>query len=159
MKDAMRMETWKAIAEVQPLAARILTNSLKRGRMSHAYLIRGERGTGTESIARLLAKSLCCESITAVERCHTCRACRRIESHNHADVHWIEPDGQSIKTAQIEHLQKEFMYSSMESEQKVYIIKAADTLTANAGNRILKFLDESKCKTKAIMLTENSQAN
>lgn len=152
------METWKAIAEVQPLAARILTNSLKRGRMSHAYLIRGERGTGKESIARLLAKSLFCENITEVEPCHTCRACRRIESHNHPDVHWIEPDGQSIKTAQIEHLQKEFTYSSMESEQKVYIIKAADTLTANAGNRILKFLEEPNRKTTAIMLTENSQA-
>src|SRR5699024_4826245 len=98
------------------------------------------------------------ENIIEVVACHTCRACRRIESHNRPDVHWIEPDGQSIKTAQIKHLQKEFTYSSMESEQKVYIIKAADTLTANAGNRILKFLEEPNRKTTAIMLTENSQA-
>src|SRR5699024_9179078 len=122
MKDAMRMETWKAIAEVQLLAASILTNSLRRGCMSHAYLIGVELGTGKESIARLLAKSLFCENITEVEPCHTCRACRRIESHNHPDVHWIEPDGQSIKTAQIEHLQKEFTYSSMESEDRKSVV-------------------------------------
>ena len=44
------MKTWSEMAEVQPLAGRIITNSIKKGRISHAYLIQGERGTGKEAL-------------------------------------------------------------------------------------------------------------
>jgi DNA polymerase-3 subunit delta' len=144
--------------EIQPLASKVITNSIKRGRVSHAYLIQGERGTGKTAIAELIAKSLFCEHMTEAEPCNTCNACRRILSGNHPDVHWIEPDGQSIKIEQIKNLQKEFNYSGLESAQKVYIIKGADTLTSNAANRILKFLEEPSKKTTAMMLTDNSQS-
>src|SRR5699024_11770175 len=70
----------------------------------------------------------------------------------------IEPDGQSIKIEQIRQLQKEFTYSGVESNQKVYIIEGAETLTVNAANRILKFLEEPSQATTAMMLTENGQA-
>ncbi|MUK88093.1 DNA polymerase III subunit delta' [Ornithinibacillus sp. L9] len=152
------MKTWSDIAKVQPLASKVIINSMKKGRVSHAYLLQGERGTGKEAIARLIAKGLFCEDKQGVEPCHTCNACKRIDSRNHPDVHWIEPEGQSIKIEQIKNLQKEFTYSGVESNQKVYIIVGADTLTLNAANRILKFLEEPSKKTTAIMLTENSQA-
>ncbi|WP_106495627.1 DNA polymerase III subunit delta' [Lentibacillus sp. Marseille-P4043] len=152
------MKTWAEIMEIQPLAGKIITNSMKKDRISHAYLIHGERGTGKEAIALQLAKSLFCVHKDGVEPCQTCHACKRIESGNHPDVHWIEPEGQSIKKEQIDNLQKEFMYSGVESNRKVYIIKAADTLTLNAANRILKFLEEPSKETTAIMLTENSQS-
>lgn len=152
------MKTWAEIMEIQPLAGKIITNSIKKGRVSHAYLISGERGTGKASIALQLAKSLFCSNKEGVEPCQTCNTCKRIESKNHPDVHWIEPEGQSIKREQIDDLQKEFKYSGLESNRKVYIIKAADTLTLNAANRILKFLEEPNKETTAIMLTENSQA-
>ena len=152
------METWSQLATSQPLAARILTNSIEKGRVSHAYLIQGARGTGKAALAMLLAKTLFCKNTQGADPCNTCSACKRITSHNHPDVHWIEPDGQSIKIEQIRHLQKEFTYSGLESEQKAYIIKGAETLTSNAANRILKFLEEPNRKTTAIMLTENVQA-
>ncbi|GEN31258.1 DNA polymerase-3 subunit delta' [Cerasibacillus quisquiliarum] len=151
------METWSKALEKQPLVSKILMNSIKRDRLSHAYLFQGSRGTGKESLAILLAKTLFCKEKTDVEPCHHCVMCKRIESRNHPDVHWIEPDGQSIKMAQIEHLQKEFAYTGLESNRKVYMIKDADTLTVNAANRILKFLEEPSLETTAIMLTENSQ--
>ncbi|WP_373894522.1 DNA polymerase III subunit delta' [Virgibacillus natechei] len=151
------MKTWSEVAEVQPLASKIVTNSIKKDRISHAYLLQGARGTGKEAIALLLAKDLFCENKTGVEPCHACNACKRIASGNHPDVHWMEPDGQSIKIEQIRDLQKEFTYSGLESNKKVYVIKGADTLTANAANRILKFLEEPSRQTTAIMLTENSQ--
>ncbi|SHG75874.1 DNA polymerase III subunit delta' [Ornithinibacillus halophilus] len=152
------MNTWSEIAQVQPLASKVITNSIKKNRISHAYLLHGDRGTGKEAIANLIAKGLFCDNLIDVEPCNTCSACKRIESKNHPDVHWIEPDGQSIKIEQIKNLQKEFTYSGVESNQKVYIIKGADTLTANAANRILKFLEEPSKKTTAIMLTENTQS-
>jgi DNA polymerase-3 subunit delta' len=152
------MKTWSEVAKIQPLASKIITNSIKKQRISHAYLIQGDRGTGKEAIALLLAKGLFCEKRQDVEPCNICNACKRIESGNHPDVHWIKPNGQSIKTEQIENLQKEFTYSGLESSQKVYIIVGSDTLTLNAANRILKFLEEPSKQTTAIMLTENSQS-
>lgn len=152
------MKTWADIAQEQPLASQILTNSIKKDRVSHAYLIQGGRGTGKEAIASLLAKSLFCENIQEQEPCQICSSCRRIESGNFPDLHWIRPDGQSIRIYQIEALQKEFIYSGLESNQKVYVIVGSDTLTLNAANRLLKFLEEPSRKTTAIMLTENSQS-
>lgn len=152
------MRTWSSISEVQPMASKIITNSIKKDRISHAYLLHGARGTGKEAIAVLIAKVLFCNNKSGVEPCLQCTECKRIDSRNHPDVHWIEPEGQSIKIDQIKNLQKEFTYSGLESAQKVYIIVGADTLTANAANRILKFLEEPSKKTTAIMLTENSHA-
>src|SRR5699024_7684752 len=92
------------------------------------------------------------------EPCHQCHDCKRVESGNHPDLHWIEPEGQSIKKEQIDHLQKEFMYSGLESNKKIYVVKQAETLTLNAANRILKFLEEPNRETTAILLTENGQS-
>ena len=152
------MKTWGDMKVVQPLASRIIINSILKKRISHAYLIQGDRGTGKKTIASLLAKELFCEQKDGIEPCEQCKNCKRITSGNHPDVHWIEPDGASIKKEQIEHLQKEFTYSGLESSQKVYIIVSADALTLNAANRILKFLEEPSRKTTAILLTDNSQS-
>lgn len=150
------METWSEIAEIQPLATKIITNSMEKGRISHAYLLQGERGTGKEAIAGLLAKSIFCENKAGVEPCNACNNCKRISSGNHPDVHWIEPEGLSITKEQVQHLQKEFAFSGMESNRKVYVIKDADTMTVNASNSLLKFLEEPSKETTAMMLTENS---
>lgn len=155
-KGRILMNTWSKIAEIQPLATTILTNSLEKGRISHAYLLQGERGTGKERIALVMAMSLFCENKQGIEPCNTCNNCKRILSGNHPDVHWIEPEGLSISKEQVRHLQKEFAFSGMESNQKVYVIKHADRMTVNAANSLLKFLEEPSKQTTAMMLTENS---
>lgn len=152
------MRTWSEMKEIQPLASQMIINSIRKDRISHAYLLHGERGTGKENMAILLTKVLFCLERDGVDPCQECVNCKRIESRNHPDVHWIEPDGKSIKKEQVENLQKEFTYSGLESNRKVYVIKEADTLTVNASNRILKFLEEPTRQTTAILLTENSQS-
>src|SRR5699024_9634752 len=114
------MKTWSDVAEIQPLASKIITNSIKKGRISHAYLIQVARGTGKTAIALLITMCLFCENKTDVETCHECNACKRIASGNHPDVHCIQPDGQSITIDQISYLQKVFSYSGLESTRKVY---------------------------------------
>ncbi|WP_431802069.1 DNA polymerase III subunit delta' [Halobacillus andaensis] len=152
------MPTWKEIKEIQPLVAQMLTNSFKKDRISHAYLFQGDRGTGKREMSTLFAKSIFCKNRDGVEPCQQCLECRRIDSGNHPDLHWVAPDGQSIKKEQILNLQKEFTYTGLESNRKVYIIVDADKMTTNASNRLLKFLEEPSQQTTAILLTENSQA-
>jgi DNA polymerase-3 subunit delta' len=132
----------------------MLTNSIKKNRLAHAYLFEGERGTGKKEVAFFLAKSLFCKDLDGINPCHTCSNCKRIESGNHPDVHLIEPDGLSIKKQQIQHLQEEFSKTGVESKQKYYIINQADKMTLNASNSLLKFLEEPNQQTTAILLTE-----
>lgn len=151
------MKTWEDIATVQPIATKMLTNMIARDRLAHAYLFHGDKGTGKEAMSTLLAKSIFCQHRADGEPCHVCKDCIRVTSGNHPDVHKIIPDGASIKKEQIVHLQKEFTYTGLESNQKVYIIIDAEKMTANAANRLLKFLEEPNRQTTAILLTENTQ--
>lgn len=152
------MTTWEAVQTVQPVTSKILMNSFENNRISHAYLIEGMRGTGKSSIAQLLAMTIFCEDKMQLEPCQTCSSCKRIPSRNHPDVHWIEPEGRSITKGQIDNLVKEFEYTGFESNRKVYIITGIESLTVNAANRMLKFLEEPNVETTAILLTENLQA-
>lgn len=154
------MKTWKEVASNQPIAVKMLTNMVLRHRMAHAYLLQGQNGTGKGAISLLIAKSIFClqRNHESGEPCQACKECKRIDSGNHPDVHHIYPEGTSIKKEQIAHLQKEFTYTGLESNQKVYIIKEADKMTVNAANRLLKFLEEPSKQTTAILTTENVHA-
>src|SRR5699024_12795723 len=132
------MKTWAELQKIQPLASKIITNSIEKNRISHAYLIQGARGTGKEAIATLIAKNIFCKYPTGIEPCQECRECRRIDSGNQPDVHWIEPDGQSINIEQVESLQQEFTYSELESNKTLYIVNDAATLTLRAARRSSK---------------------
>ncbi|CQR47503.1 DNA polymerase III subunit tau [Paraliobacillus sp. PM-2] len=149
------MDNWSQLETIQPIATKMVLNMIKRDRISHAYLFHGQKGIGKNNIATLLAKSIFCIDQVDGEPCHTCKNCIRISSGNHPDVHKVIPEGSSIKKDQILHLQKEFTYTGLESNRKVYIIQDADKMTVNAANRLLKFLEEPSKKTTAILLTKN----
>ncbi|WP_010285185.1 DNA polymerase III subunit delta' [Bacillus timonensis] len=147
-------KTWEQLQEYQPLVLKMVENSLKKNRVAHAYLFEGSRGTGKKEVGLLLAKSLFCLHPEGYKPCNECTNCRRISSGNHPDVHFIEPDGQSIKKWQIQALQEEFSKTGVESSRKVYLINHADKMTTNAANSLLKFLEEPASQTVAILLTE-----
>lgn len=148
---------WSSFEKSQPIASKILMNSIKKDRLAHAYLIQGLRGTGKTEIATLLTQTIFCPEKKDLEPCGTCHVCKRVSSRNHPDVHWIEKDGQSIKNEQIDYLRKEFSYSSLESTRKIYIIEDAQAMTNQAANRLLNFLEEPLIETMAILLTDNIQ--
>ncbi|SDC56183.1 DNA polymerase III, delta prime subunit [Pelagirhabdus alkalitolerans] len=150
------MVNWQQISETQPVASKMLTQMIKQDRVAHAYLIQGDAGTNSREIAKLLTKSIVCRYTRDANPCQACADCHRIDSGNHPNMHWIEPDGLSIKTEQVATLKKEFTYAGVESNEKVYVISEADRMTTNAANRLLKFLEEPGEKTTAILLTENS---
>src|SRR5699024_12764660 len=124
--------------KIQPVAANISRKRRANNVTSHAYLSQGTRGTGAEAIATRIAKNIFCKSPTGIDPCQECRECRRIDSGNQPDVHWIEPDGQSINIEQVESLQQEFTYSELESNKTLYIVNDAATLTLRAARRSSK---------------------
>ncbi|TFB21056.1 DNA polymerase III subunit delta' [Filobacillus milosensis] len=152
------MTTWVELEKFQPVAVKMINNSITRQRIAHAYLFHGPPGTGKQEASLLFAMRYFCENKDehSSEPCHECVSCKRIQSGNHPDLHWIEPDGQSIKKDQIEYLQKEFTYTGLESNQKFYVVKQAEKMTVNAANRLLKFLEEPSQDTVAVLITEHS---
>jgi DNA polymerase-3 subunit delta' len=141
----------------QSKAKQMLQNGLRQNRVSHAYIFSGPSGTGRRTMAFALAKAIfCTEGVD--EACGHCLECRKVEHHNHPDLHVIEPDGTSIKIEQIRGLQKEFSYRSTKAQTKIYILHQAEKMTIQAANSLLKFLEEPQSSVVAILITENGHA-
>ncbi|WP_248929117.1 DNA polymerase III subunit delta' [Paenibacillus hamazuiensis] len=141
----------------QDRVKRILQNSLRTNSVSHAYIFSGPAGTGKRAMAMAFAQAIYCR-VSPDDACGTCLDCRKVEHRNHPDIHYIGPDGASIKIDQIRELQKEFAYRASASGTKMYIIQDADKMTVQAANSLLKFLEEPASRVVAILLTENGHA-
>lgn len=140
----------------QPIAYKILINSIKKNRCSHAYLFETKNYPKKKEFALAFAKYLLCPyNYSNKERCANCNQCKRIDDGNFTELKFIEPDGSWIKKEQIDELQKEFSTKSVESKRKVYIIYEAEKMNASAANSILKFLEEPEEHIIAILLTNN----
>jgi DNA polymerase III subunit delta' len=151
-------KSWEELEKIQPVALKMIKNSIKKNRLAHAYLFEGMRGTGKKETGILVAKSLFCQSpVDGYIPCEECNNCQRINHGNHPDIHIVEPDGLSIKKQQIQLLQEEFSKTGVESNQKLYMIIHADRMTVNAANSLLKFLEEPHQQTFAILITEQIQ--
>lgn len=118
-----------------------LKNQLAAGRIGHAYLFCGTRGTGKTSIAKLFAKAVNCEAPVDGSPCGQCAVCRSIEAHTSMNV--IEIDAASNNGVDnIRDIVEEVKYSPTEGKYKVYIIDEVHMLSGGAFNALLKTLEE-----------------
>ncbi len=141
---------------MQPVVMKIFSKSVRENRLSHGYLLEGSSGTGKKRTALWLAQSLFCLESTETElACGKCANCMRIASHNHPDVHLLEPDGASIKIDQVRALKQELSKRGMESDQKVVIIYDAEKMTVQSANSLLKFIEEPEGGLLLLFLTTN----
>lgn len=143
------------LQEYQPLVFAQLKKSIKHGRIAHAYLFEGDKGTGKHELSLWLAKRLFCTDVQEEAPCGKCSNCVRIAQGEHPDVIQIEPDGQMIKVDQIRQLQEEFSKSGFESRLKIFILSQADKINNSAANSLLKFLEEPVGNFLAILETES----
>ncbi len=143
------------LQEYQPLVFAQLKKNIKHGRIAHAYLFEGDKGTGKHELSLWLAKRLFCTNVQEEAPCGICSNCLRIAQGEHPDVIQIEPDGQMIKVDQIRQLQEEFSKSGFESRLKIFILSQADKMNNSAANSLLKFLEEPVGNFLAILETES----
>lgn len=140
----------------QLIAYKMITNSIKKNKLSHAYLIETNGYPKKMDFALAFTKYLLCPSHQSGNvNCNDCTICHRIDTNNFTELKIIEPDGLWIKKEQLEQLQQEFSKKSIESDKKIYIINGAEKLNLAAANSMLKFLEEPEPNIIAILLTDN----
>jgi DNA polymerase III subunit delta' len=136
----------------QPFALRILRRFLDQGMIPHALLFTGMEGVGKRTTARTLGMALNCragrgapddESAAGTDRpCGRCASCRQIQAGNHPDIIQVAPVKGILRIDQIRGVLAAVAMKPFSAEQRVVILSNAQTLNAEAGNALLKVLEE-----------------
>ena len=125
----------------QENVTKILKNQIKTGKISHAYIFSGTRGTGKTSAAKIFARAINCLNSKDGEPCNECEVCKNIISGNTTDV--VEMDAASNNSVEnIRQIRQEVIYATVDVKYRVYIIDEAHMLTTSAFNALLKTLEE-----------------
>jgi DNA polymerase III subunit gamma/tau len=144
----------QAPAEVlgQEHVVRALAGAVREGRLVHAYLFSGPRGTGKTSSARILAKMVNCERGPTAEPCGTCEQCRRIEGGTHLDVSEIDAASHGgVDDAR--ELRERAPTAPVQGREKVYIIDEAQRLSREAFDALLKMFEEPPPGVRFVLCT------
>jgi len=136
----------------QEHVTRTLRNALREGRLAHAYLFSGPRGTGKTSTARILAKALNCTADEAARPCNQCAHCTAISEGRFVDL--IEIDAASNNSVDdVRELRDKVNFRPADGEVKIYIIDEVHMLSGAAFNALLKTLEEPPDYVRFILAT------
>ncbi|MGO9425586.1 MAG: DNA polymerase III subunit gamma/tau [Steroidobacteraceae bacterium] len=148
----------KRFAEMvgQEHVLRALSNALDSGKVHHAFLFSGTRGVGKTTVARILAKSLNCETGVSSNPCGICAACREIDEGRFVDL--IEVDAASrTKVDDTRELLDNVQYAPTRGRYKVYLIDEVHMLSNHSFNALLKTLEEPPPHVKFLLATTDPQ--
>lgn len=134
-----------------------MKNAIDQKKLSHAYIVNGQRGSGKKLLSRLFAMTLQCES-GQNEPCGVCKSCVQTKSGNQPDIITISHEKPtSISVDEIrEQVNGDILIKPYSSPYKIYIIPEADLMTTQAQNALLKTLEEPPEYAIIFLLTENA---
>ena len=135
-----------------------ISSAVENNRVSHAYILNGERGSGKKMLANLFAMTLLCETGDN-EPCGKCHSCKQAESGNHPDIIRVtheKPNSISVDDIRTQ-VNNTVDIKPYQGPYKVYIIRQADMMTPQAQNAILKTIEEPPSYAVFLLLTENAE--
>jgi DNA polymerase-3 subunit delta' len=137
-------------------AVSLLYRSAAAGHPPHALLITGPPNVGKGTLTLSLAQTLLC---TAEQHpCGVCRACRLVAQRHHPDLYWLEPEGASLKIAQVRDLTRQLTLSPLEGPWQIAVLDRFELATAGAANALLKTLEEPPPNVVLVLLAQQAEA-
>ena len=137
-----------------------LENAVRMNKVSHAYIINGERNAGKEFIARTFAMALQCEDRQDVEPCQECHSCKQAQSGNHPDIIFVTHEKPG--TIGVDDIRKQIngdvAIKPYSGPKKIYIVREGEKMTVQAQNALLKTLEEPPEYAVILILTDNVNA-
>ena len=136
-----------------------IQNAVSQDKVSHAYILNGERGSGKKMLADLFAMTLQCEEHTP-NPCGECHSCKQAKSGNHPDIiHVTHEKPNTISVDDIRtQVNNDTVIKPYSSPYKIYIIPEADLLSVQAQNALLKTIEEPPAYAVIFLLTENAES-
>lgn len=138
----------------QEPAVNLLKKALEKGRVAHSYLFYGPKGVGKETTARAFLYHLFCQ-MSHENPCGSCIACKKLDKEIHPDVVKVLPEKRDIRIDTIREIERFIRFRPLEAPYKVILIHQAEKLNPEAGNALLKSLEEPPPYVIFILLTEN----
>lgn len=136
-----------------------IRNAVTENKVSHAYILNGERGSGKKMLANLFATTLLCEK-QGPDPCNACHSCHQAESGNHPDI--IRVTHEKPNTISVDDIRRQvnedIQIKPYQGPYKIYIIAEADLMTVQAQNALLKTIEEPPAYVVIFLLTENAEA-
>lgn len=136
-----------------------IQDAVQQNKVSHAYILNGQRGSGKKMLANLFAMTLQCES-GKPEPCGECHSCIQANSGNHPDIITVrheKPASISVDDIRTQ-INGDIMIKPYSSPYKIYIVPEADLLTVQAQNALLKTIEEPPEYAVIFLLTENADS-
>ena len=136
-----------------------LQSAISMGKVSHAYIFDGEKGSGKNFLADIFAATLLCEEGN-VELCGECTSCKQVEGMNHPDI--IRITHEKPNTISVDDIRQQLcgdiMIKPYKGPYKIYIVDEAEKLNVQAQNALLKTIEEPPAYGVILLLTTNADA-
>lgn len=137
-----------------------LQEAIHQDTLSHAYIFNGEPGSGKKLLAKTLAAALLCEAEGNMEKpCGKCKSCVQASSDNHPDIHMVTHEKSTLGVDDIRsQVSGDMSVKPYSSAYKVYIIPDCDKMTEQAGNALLKTIEEPPAYARIFLLSSNASS-